>query len=65
MDTRLDLFNVELNIISNQYNINKYDLVNLLIDYNKLPVNNWIDHDDMLHKVLNMKTKELIEDIQE
>lgn len=65
MDTRLDLFNVELNIISNQYNIDKYDLVELLIDYHKLPVNEWIDHDCMLHRVLNMKNKELLEDLNE
>ena len=54
-----------MNIISNQYEIDKYNLAKLLIDYHKLPVNEWIDNNDLLHAVLNNKTKELIEDINE
>ena len=65
MDTRLDLFDTELNIISIQYGIDKYNLVELLIDYHKLPVNEWIDNNDLLHRVLNNRTKDLIKDINE
>jgi len=65
MSTRLEMFDTDLNIISIQYGIDKYNLVELLIDYHKLPVNEWIDKDDLLHRVLNNRTKELIEDINE
>ncbi len=65
MSYRLSLFDSELNIIANKYDIDKYNLVKLLIDYHKLPVNNYIDYDDLLHKILTQKTNEFIKDLQE